>query len=180
MFHEKSDLKLWAKIPHSRIITKNLYTLYSYVSSSYTMLLQTKSTPPMVQTTTRFLSCSELSKSWKSGLLHHSNPQCHCHRGNGWVRTPPLMFRPLLRLAQIRWKVFLYIWGCPKHVYCNFYCSQAKKECSDPHFFWAGDATANPCKIIHTSRFTIHGPKKPGLMTWEHYFYPAFYGHSYQ
>ena len=27
------------------------------------------------------------------------------------------------------------------YVYCNFYCSPAKKNCSDPHFFWAGDAT---------------------------------------
>ena len=27
------------------------------------------------------------------------------------------------------------------HVYCNFYCSPAKKQFSDPHFFGAGDAT---------------------------------------
>ena len=28
------------------------------------------------------------------------------------------------------------------HVYWNFYCSPAKKYGSNPHFFWAGDATA--------------------------------------
>ena len=27
------------------------------------------------------------------------------------------------------------------HVYCKFYCSPTKKKVSDPHFFWAGDAT---------------------------------------
>ena len=27
------------------------------------------------------------------------------------------------------------------YVYCNFYCSPAKKNGSTPHFFWAGDAT---------------------------------------
>ena len=54
-------------------------------------------------------------------------------RRHGGMRgpDPPLMFRPLLRLAQIRWKVFLYM-GDPMYVYCNFYCSPAKKKFSDP------------------------------------------------
>ena len=42
--------------------------------------------------------------------------------------------------------------GCPMHVYgggegvpcmyiITFYCSPAKKKCSDPHYFWTGDVT---------------------------------------
>ena len=31
------------------------------------------------------------------------------HGGEWGVRTPPLLFRPLLGLAQIRWKVFFHI-----------------------------------------------------------------------
>ena len=41
-----------------------------------------------------------------------------------YVQTPP---------EKIRWKVFLYIgWGYPMHIYCNFYCSPAKKYGSEP------------------------------------------------
>ena len=54
------------------------------------------------------------------------------HGGNGWVRTPPLLFRPLLGFAQIRWKVFFTYGGYPMYAYCNFYCSPAKKHGSDP------------------------------------------------
>ena len=57
-------------------------------------------------------------------------------RGNGWVRTPsPFLFRPLLGLAQIRWKVYFQTWGNPKYEYCNFYCTPAKKQGSDPPLF---------------------------------------------
>ena len=63
------------------------------------------------------------------------NAQWRCHGGMGGS-GPPLMFRPL--------KVFLYIGGYSMYVYCNFYCSPAKKNGSDPGpLFWAGDATEN-------------------------------------
>ena len=48
---------------------------------------------------------------------------------------PPLLFRPLLGLAQIRRKAFVTYRGYPMYVYCNFYCSPAKKHVSDAHFF---------------------------------------------
>ena len=43
------------------------------------------------------------------------------HGGMGGSGSP-LLFRPLLRFAQIRWEVFyIYIYGGgPMHVYCNF------------------------------------------------------------
>ena len=47
---------------------------------------------------------------------------------------PPLLFRPLLRFAQIRWEEF-YIWGVPCMYIVTFYCSPAKKNCSDPPLF---------------------------------------------
>ena len=34
------------------------------------------------------------------------------------------------------------------HEYWNFYCSPAKKYGSDPHFFWAGDATELVSEMI--------------------------------
>ena len=67
------------------------------------------------------------------------------HGGEWRGPDPPILFRPLLGLAQIRWKAFFtYRGGYPMYVYCNFYCSPAKKHGSDPpHFFGAGDATAS-------------------------------------
>ena len=62
-------------------------------------------------------------------------------RGSGWVRTTPLMFRPLLRLAQIRWSFFLYIVGTPCMYIVNFTFHQQSKMVRTSHFFWAGDAT---------------------------------------
>ena len=91
-----------------------------------------------------------------------------------WVDPdPPLLFRPLLRLAQIRWKVFLYR-GDPMHVYCNFYCSPAKKYGSDPHFFWAGDATDSVLNIIY---LTIEEGHHHHLF-WKRPFLPLFYSYK--
>ena len=32
-------------------------------------------------------------------------------------------------------KTFFIYRGCPMYAYCNFYCSSAKKNCSDPPLF---------------------------------------------
>ena len=74
-----------------------------------------------------------------SSLVRVAQWRCH----GEWVGQsgPPLMFRPFLKLAQIRWKVFLYIGGSQysMYVYCNFYYSP-EKWFGPPTFFWAGDA----------------------------------------
>ena len=44
-------------------------------------------------------------------------------------------------------KIFIYIGG-PIYVYCNFYCSPAKKKII-PYFFGAGDATAGDASTLH-------------------------------
>ena len=56
-----------------------------------------------------------------------------CHRGNGGSR-PPLMFRPLLRLVQIRWKVSLFM-AVLSHVCCNFLLLISKENFSTPTVF---------------------------------------------
>ena len=58
---------------------------------------------------------------------------------------PPLLFRPLLILAEIRW--IFFIGGCPMPVYCNFYCSPAKKKISDPHVFGLTTVLLLPVEI---------------------------------
>ena len=70
----------------------------------------------------------------------------HCLRrmcGSGLpTYVHPLMFRLLSRLAKICWERFLYIGGS-LYVYCNFYCSPAKKIFPDLPFFWAGGTTGH-------------------------------------
>ena len=53
-----------------------------------------------------------------------------------WVGPdPPLMFRPLLRLVQNHRKDFRYRVSVPCLYIVTFYCSPAKINWLDPHFF---------------------------------------------
>ena len=56
--------------------------------------------------------------------------------GVGWVGPdPPIMFRHLLRLEQIRWKLFCNR-GYAVYVYCNFLLLTSKKKIvQNPHMF---------------------------------------------
>ena len=57
--------------------------------------------------------------------------------GNGGVRTPPLLFRPLLGLAQIRWKVFFtYRGGTPCMYIVTFTAHQQRNMVRTPPLFW--------------------------------------------
>ena len=58
------------------------------------------------------------------------------HGGNGWVRTPPPHFcsDPSWDLHKSVEKCFLY-GGVPWMYIVTFYCSPAKKNCSDPPLF---------------------------------------------
>ena len=55
----------------------------------------------------------------------------------GWVGPdPPLLFRPLLRFAQIRWEVFyVYRGGGPMHVYCNILLLTSNNKKFGPPLF---------------------------------------------
>ena len=58
-----------------------------------------------------------------------------------WVGPdPPILFRPLLRLAQIRWKVFLYNRGIAWMYIVIFTPHQQSKIVRTP-LVWTGDAT---------------------------------------
>ena len=80
----------------------------------------------------------------------------------------------LLRFAQIRWKVF-YIGGGggPMHVYYNFLLLISEENCSDPHFFWAGDATVgfNHHERMQSEQATWHVSITPNShsYSWEIY-----------
>ena len=58
--------------------------------------------------------------------------------GNGGVRTPPLLFRPLLGLAQIRWKVFFTYrgGGFPCMYIVTFTAHQQRNMVRTPPLFW--------------------------------------------
>ena len=81
----------------------------------------------LVQTHTRV--------SWSSGIATG---------GNGWVWTPQLRFRPLLRFAQIEicasWKAFCWFRGgvpCMYKLYMvTLYCSPGKNIFLDPPNFF--------------------------------------------
>ena len=47
--------------------------------------------------------------------------------GAGWGSGPPLMFRPLLRLAQIRWSLFIYFRGILCMYIVTFTAHQQRK-----------------------------------------------------
>ena len=47
------------------------------------------------------------------------------------------------------------------YVYCNFYCSSVKKNGSNPHFFWTGDATVHRFLAPSVSSL-IHSGLGPG------------------
>ena len=57
-------------------------------------------------------------------------------RGNGWVWIPTSVQTRTEIFANLLESV-LYLGGGEGlvHVYCNFYCSPAKKNCSDPSYF---------------------------------------------
>ena len=86
------------------------------------------------------------------------NKQWRRHVGNGWVRTPHFCSDPSWDLRKSVEKCFLYRGGGGGGVPCmyivTFYCSPATKNCSDPHFFWAGYATVNKSLLLlYTSVF---------------------------
>ena len=57
--------------------------------------------------------------------------------GNGGVRTPPFLFRPLLGSAQIRWKVFFtYRGGTPCMYIVTFTAHQQRNMVRTPPLFW--------------------------------------------
>ena len=75
--------------------------------------------------------------------------QCHILTSSG-VATggmggsgPPTFIQTFPEISANPLKSFFIYKGDPMYIYCNFYCSLAKKNGSDPHFFWAGDATAH-------------------------------------
>ena len=64
----------------------------------------------------------------------HGGCQWRRHGGMGGP-DPPLLFRPLLRLAQIRWKVFFYIWGIPCMYIVTFTAHQQRNMVRTPPLF---------------------------------------------
>ena len=95
----------------------------------------------------RFVICQSILKFVKTDseprLLPVLATWNHCnqwrrHRGNGWVRTPPLLFRPLLGSAQIH---FLHIGGTPCMYIVTFTAHQQRNMVRTPHFIGAGNAT---------------------------------------
>ena len=91
---------------------------------------------------------------WAFVRLKHIGPQWRRHGGNGGP-DPPLLFRPLLGLAQIRWKVFLHIGGTPCMYIVTFTAHQQRNMVRTPHFFGAGDATVGPNKTSPCSGIYI-------------------------
>ena len=101
-------------------------------------LTRGRSTTRLLPLTNRLLPYNSRDHGPVEGMALFWLLQWRRHEGGEWRGPdPPLLFRPLLGLAQIRWKVFFtYRGGYPMYVYCNFYCSPAKKHGSDPPLFW--------------------------------------------
>ena len=81
----------------------------------------------MKQTACMWQTKDEMNSGITTGGMGGSGPPT-------FVQTPP-------EINANQLKSFFIYGGYPMYVYCNFYCSPAKKNGSDPHFFWAGDAT---------------------------------------
>ena len=78
---------------------------------------------------------------WSQSFLHTGMSISGVATGEWVGPNPPLLFRPLLGLAQIRWKVFLHIGGIPCMYIVNFTTHQQRNMVRTPHFLGAGDAT---------------------------------------
>ena len=75
------------------------------------------------------------------------------HHGGMGGSGPPLMFRPLLRLAQNCWNVYHIGVGCTNctmDVSCDFLLLTSEENCLDSHFFGDCDATDGPASRTAT------------------------------